>query len=448
VTAASPVHSEISGSLDFLNLARCQIVRISAISPLNLEVVLASYDRSMSSTTTPLKEARAARTLVLTGLNHALHDGFTDVIYVLLPIWQTEFALSYGVLAIFRGLYSGTMACLQIPAGYLAERIDAKFVLCGGTALAALGYALAGMSGSIVGLSFALALAGAGSSTQHPLASAAISRAYERAARRPLGFYNFTGDLGKAAFPALLSLLLVSIAWRQAVFALAATGILVSIAMAVWMPVVGKGHIADPKEKFSTTTESRGGFYWLLSIGMLDSAVRMGFLTFLPFLLIEKGATLPVRGLALALVFIGGAAGKFACGWLGEKVGTRRTVLFTEVATAILIVGILVLPLVPAIALLPTLGVMLNGTSSVLYGTVPELTPPHRTERAFALFYTGTIGAGAGAPVVYGLLGDAFGPATATAATAITALSICPFMIALARHLSDAVIPRSSVPKS
>ncbi len=149
----------------------------------------------------PANRTRAARTLALTGLNHALHDGFTDVIYVLLPIWQTQFALSYSVLAILRGLYSGTMACLQIPAGHLAERIDAKLILCCGTALSALGYALAGISGGIVGLSFALALAGAGSSTQHPLASAAVSRAYGRAARRPLGVYNFTGDLGKAAIP-------------------------------------------------------------------------------------------------------------------------------------------------------------------------------------------------------------------------------------------------------
>ena len=383
----------------------------------------------------------ATRTLVLTGLNHALHDGFTDTIYVLLPIWQTEFALSYSAVAIFRGLYSGVMACLQIPAGHLAERIDAKLILCGGTALSALGYALAGISGGIVGLSFALALAGAGSSTQHPLASAAVSRAYGRAARRPLGIYNFTGDLGKAAIPALMSLLLVSVAWGHAVLALAVAGIAVSIAMAVWMPAVGKGHTADPKQRSGRTGQNRGGFYWLLAIGMLDSAVRMGFLTFLPFLLIGKGATLPTRGFALALVFIGGAAGKFACGWLGERVGTRRTVLFTEIATAVLILGVLVLPLVPAIVLLPALGVMLNGTSSVLYGTVPELTPPHRTERAFALFYTGTIGAGAGAPVLYGFLGDAFGPATATASTAMTALAICPFMIALSRHLGDGVEP-------
>jgi FSR family fosmidomycin resistance protein-like MFS transporter len=396
---------------------------------------------SASSVAAAPSRTRAARTLALTGLNHALHDGFTDTIYVLLPIWQTEFALSYSVVAIFRGLYSGAMACLQIPAGHLAERIDAKLILCCGTVLSALGYAFAGLSGGVIGLSLALALAGAGSSTQHPLASAAVSRAYGRAARRPLGIYNFTGDLGKAAIPAAMSLLLVSFAWRHAVFALAAVAIAVSIAMAVWMPAVGKQHAADPTQRSSQAHQGQGGFYWLLAIGMLDSAVRMGFLTFLPFLLIDKGATLPTRGLALALVFIGGAAGKFACGWLGERVGTRRTVLFTEIATAVLILGVLVMPLVPAIVLLPALGVMLNGTSSVLYGTVPELTPPHRTERAFALFYTGTIGAGAGAPVLYGVLGDAFGPMTATAATAITALAICPFMIALSRHLgSDAEV--------
>ena len=27
---------------------------------------------------------------------HALHDGFTDLIYVLLPLWQKEFGLGYG----------------------------------------------------------------------------------------------------------------------------------------------------------------------------------------------------------------------------------------------------------------------------------------------------------------------------------------------------------------
>jgi predicted MFS family arabinose efflux permease len=42
----------------------------------------------------------------------------------------------------------------------------------------------------------------------------------------------------------------------------------------------------------------------------------------------------------------------------------------------------------------------------VLYGTVPELVAPERRQRAFSIFYTGGIGAGALAPVLYGLASD------------------------------------------
>ncbi len=174
----------------------------------------------------------------------------------------------------------------------------------------------------------------------------------------------------------------------------------------------------------------------LFAIGVLDTGVRMGLLTFLPFLLKAKGAALPTVGLALSLVFIGGAAGKFACGWLGARLGLLRTVLLTEIGTAAAILLVLALPLDPALALLPLLGVMLNGTSSVLYGTVPELAPAGRTERAFALFYTGTIGSGAVSPVFYGMIGDAAGPGWATVATAAVALAICPLALVLAPRLA------------
>jgi dipeptide/tripeptide permease len=96
---------------------------------------------------------------------------------------------------------------------------------------------------------------------------------------------------------------------------------------------------------------------------------------------------------------------------------------------------VLVLPLVPVLVLLPVVGLMLNGTSSVLYGTVPELAPSGRTEQAFAIFYTGTIGAGAIAPILFGMLGDAVGSHGAMMATAITAAAILPLAIALAPRL-------------
>jgi len=372
--------------------------------------------------------------LAFAGAAHALHDGYTDLIYILLPIWQSEFALSYSMLAALRALYAGAMAALQVPAGRLAERWDGRWVLALGTLTAALGYALAGYSGGLVGLGVALAISGAGSATQHPIASAAVSRAYGQSARGPLGTYNFSGDLGKASIPALTSLLLTIMPWRQSLWVLVALGVFAAIAIILFMPPLARRRpVADTARV--TAGAGRGGFPLLFSIGVLDTAVRMGLLTFLPFLLKAKGASLPTIGLALTLIFLGGAAGKFTCGWLGSRVGVVWTVLLTETGTAVLILAVLFLPLAASLAVLPFLGVMLNGTSSVLYGTVPELAPAARIEHAFAVFYTGTIGSGALSPVLYGLLGDALGPRVATVATAATALVILPLAMMLGRFL-------------
>ncbi len=391
----------------------------------------------MSVTATPssasaMPPPQARRTLAGACVVHALHDGYTDLIYVLLPVWQAEFALGYGALAALRGLYAGAMAALQVPSGRLAERMGGRTVVVAGTALAALGYALAGLSGSLIGLCAALALSGAGSSTQHPLASAAVSRAYGAAARGPLGTYNFAGDLGKAALPALTSLLLTILPWRSALWVIALLGLLVALTVRLLMPAGARGAPVAPRQ---ARGEGRGGFALLFAIGVLDSGVRMGFLTFLPFLLRAKGADLPLVGLALALVFLGGAAGKFTCGWLGARLGLLATVLATEAGTAAAILAVLALPLPPTLVLLPVLGIALNGTSSVLYGTVPELAAPGHVERAFALFYTGVIGSGAISPVLYGFIGDLAGANWGCAAAAGAALLTCPLALLLAPQL-------------
>jgi MFS transporter, FSR family, fosmidomycin resistance protein len=372
------------------------------------------------------------RTLWVTCIAHALHDGYTDLIYVMLPMWQADFGLSYATLAVLRGLYVGAMACLQLPAGRLAEQFGDRTILVSGTALAAAGWALAAASGGLVGVSSALLISGSGASTQHPIASGAVSRAYGKYARGPLGIYNFAGDLGKAVVPSLTSLLLAVFPWQDALWGVSTLGFVIAVAIWLFLPVTGRSF----QSKTTYHASRRGGFPLLVLIGVLDSAVRMGLLMYLPFLLKEKGASLPTIGLALSLVFIGGAGGKFACGWLGERIGILWTVVATEGGTALGIVATLVSPLAVSLALLPLLGIMLNGTSSVLYGTVPELTSLERTERAFALFYTATIGSGAIAPVIYGLLGDKLGIAWATLATAMTALAICPLAFVLAPRLA------------
>ena len=41
---------------------------------------------------TPRMSADQRRAASVAGLAHALHDGYTDLIYIMLPLWQTEFA--------------------------------------------------------------------------------------------------------------------------------------------------------------------------------------------------------------------------------------------------------------------------------------------------------------------------------------------------------------------
>jgi len=205
--------------------------------------------------------ATSRRALVVSCGVHALHDGYADILYVLLPLWQLEFGLGYAALGALRAVYIGLMAGLQVPSSMAAQRTSNVLILTVGTALAATGYLVAGAS----------------------------------------------------------------------------------------------------------------------------------------------------LGLALSLVFAGGAAGKLVCGFLGARLGVLTTVLLTEGLTAAGILALLPLHLHPGLALLPLIGIALNGTSSVLYGTVPELVSVERRQRAFGMFYTGTIGTGAVSPAIYGLFGDALG---------------------------------------
>ena len=133
-------------------------------------------------------------------LAHMLHDGYTDQLYVLLPVWQSDFGLSYAGLAVLRALYSGTMGGLQVPGDRLIARLGPRLALALATLVAAAGYLVMALPLGFSGLCAGLILAGIGSSVQHPRASLLVTNTYGKASRGPLGIYNFAGDLGKAAF--------------------------------------------------------------------------------------------------------------------------------------------------------------------------------------------------------------------------------------------------------
>lgn len=347
--------------------------------------------------------------------------------------------LGYVWLSVLRSAYALTLAALQIPVTSLTSNVRPVHLLVGSTAVTALGWLLAGLAGSAVALGAALVVAGIGASVQHPVASAMVSQAYGSGAKRPLGIYNFAGDVGKSMLPASAAVLLTYGSYRNVIFVYAGVGVLAALLIGALLkrtdPVQASSELSRPASDINRAVETPGAFRALLATAILDSAVRMGFLTFLPFIIKSSGGSLAQTGVGLTLVFIGGAVGKFCCGWMADSLGSTRAIMLTEVATALLIVLVLTTPLTVAMLTLPFLGVVLNGTSSVLYGAVTDVvdTPGH--VHAFSVFYTGTIGAGALAPVLYGYVGDHAGIAAAVIVIAVTAaVSFLPVTIATLRH--------------
>jgi MFS family permease len=389
----------------------------------------------------PVKRAQA--TLATASGTHFVHDGFADIVYVFLPLWAAEFSLTFVQVGIIRTAYTGAMALFQLPAGVLAERLGERALLAAGTAVVGAGFLALGWVDGFLPLLAILVASGLGSGVQHPLSSSLVSKAFETGARRAaLGTYNFSGDLGKVAAAAAVALAAAVLGWRQASVVAGALGVLAAVAILVVLIVLRQGGPSPAVEERGAGGSGWGirdlrGFQALAAVGMIDNATRTALLTFLPFVLMAKGVSVAGIGGALALVFAGGALGKFVCGLLAERLGLLRTVITTEAATAVGIVTVVAAPQALALAILFPLGIALNGTSSVLYATVADLVTAERRSRAYGLYYTLAIGASAVAPTVYGLVGDALGVPVTVTLTALVVLVTIPLCLMLRSAVAE-----------
>ena len=355
------------------------------------------------------------RTLATCCTAHVVHDGFSDVTYVLLPLLAQTFGLSLAQVGMIRSAHRVAMAAFQLPAGLLAERFGERNLLALGTLIAGVSFIALGYAPGYWAILAALFFAGLGSAVQHPLSSTIISHAYPGEGRRTaLGTYNFFGDVGKFAFGGIVSLcLLAGISWQAPVVAFGVAG--VAAAALVFVTVTGSRAYA--REAGPGKEAARGGwgirhkpaFAALCALDAIDSMTRTAFLTFIAFLLIARG--LPEGWAALV-----GAADTHRRH--GGEIRLRRARRAHGGAahdrrhrgrdrrrhTAHL-----ALPAVAAFFVLPLVGVVLQGTSSVIYGTIGDLVEQDKLPRAFGLVYTMGACCGIIAPLVYGMMGDAIG---------------------------------------
>ena len=349
---------------------------------------------------------------------HSLQDGLSAAIYVLLPILAQTFGLSYSQVGIIRAANNSAMMLFEIPSGMLSERIGERSLLVFGLVCAGLGYLLLAGASGFVTILLALFVAGFGAAFQHALSSSVISKTFLDAGRRTaLGAYNSSGDVGKLAFTGLLSLTIgMGVAWQGVVTGFGLLALIFAAGLLVILRHLDvgsrphiEGRVQSDSEKSGWGIRDRRAFTALAVIVFLDIAVQGGFLTFLAFLMIEKQVPTSLAALAVVLTLAGGILGKFGCGILAERFGIIRSLVLVECLTAAVIVAVLLSPSLLAFFLLPVLGLVLQGSSSITYATVSDLVRGERQSRGFAAIYSIASGASIVAPIVFGIIGDRFG---------------------------------------
>ena len=375
---------------------------------------------------------------------HIFHDGMVDMLYPLLPLLAQTFGLSFSEVGLIRAANKAAMALFQIPVGLLAERFGERLLLIAGTACAGIAYFGLGFSESYITIVCFLFLAGCGNAVQHPLCSSIVSGAYAAGNRRgALGTYNFAGDVGKLAFASAATLCVgMGFVWSTPIQVTGVVGILTALAILILLPqtarIIPSSGLQASEASAGWGIRDRKGFTALCGIAVLDSSTRTGFLTFIAFLMIANGVPEGWAASAPVIVFVGGMVGKLACGFLADRIGVIRTVILTELATGIGIILTLILPNLAAFFLLPLIGIALNGTSSVLYGTIGDLVEADRQSRAFGLFYTLGSVCGILAPWAYGYLGDLIGIPGALAAVGCVIFLTIPLCLILRPAISEA----------
>lgn len=386
----------------------------------------------------PVESSKKFRALFSFSAFHFLDDGFTDSIYLLLPFIAAELNLSFSQVGVLKGVFSGSMGLFQVPLSLLGERIGELIVIGAGTLGLASGFLVLSRVHTFPLIFLSLVFAKGTSAGQHGLSSSLLSRVFEISGRRTaMGTYNFSGDLGKVCLPFLLALMMNWWGWREGVFALSLLGLAAGVILWGLAKKNAPTPLSPSKEKEGIKRNhwgisNRKSFSALLTIGMIDIMTRNALLTFLPFLLLRKGISAAEIGFALTLLFAGGAVGKFTCGVLAERVGVIPMVVGTEILTSAGILSLIGFSPSLIWVALPFVGIVLNGTSSVLYATVAEIILPMARSRGYGLYYAITLGSGAVSPVIFGFLTDALGLSFTIISTALMILLTLP----LCRYLS------------
>nr|WP_218669405.1 MFS transporter [Massilia sp. KIM] len=312
---------------------------------------------------------------------HLLNDCVQAVLPSVYPLLKHEFALSFTQIGLITLTFQCTASLLQPWIGLYTDRKPIPFLLPAGMCVTMAGVALLAWAASFPMLLLAAGLIGVGSSTFHPEAS----RVARLASGGRFGFaqslFQVGGNLGSAFGPLLAAAIIVGhgqgqIAWLMLIVLLAVT---VLVGVSRWYA----GHLRNAPRKAAVhpgPALSRGRVMWALTVLALlvfSKYIYMASLSsYYTFYLIEKfQVSVDTAQLYLFLFLAAVAAGTFAGGPIGDRIGRKRVIWFSILGAAPFTLALPYADLFWTAVLSVVIGLVMSSAFSAIVVFAQELVP-------------------------------------------------------------------------
>lgn len=372
---------------------------------------------------------------------HMVEHLFNGVIAVILPLITTSLGLSLaqaGALASARTLMAGAAS---FPSGFFADLASRRNLLLG-LCLAMIGLGCLGMSAAwgFPALLISMALCGAGGGGFHPQSLAILSAAYREKRAFALGVHDSSANLGEVIGPLALGLLITFVDWRTALQIWAIPG----LALGFLYGLLGaEDGVAAPRRRdyrralWEDVLKNKMVFS-LVVVSTLRAMGQTALSAFLPlYLSLHLNLSAGAAGAYMSLLyFCAGVAPAFV-GWIADRFGHKSMIAAFSGSSVIAIVAIPYLGSGPLLAIaLAALGTLLWALRPVIVTAAMEAAPQNLAGSIVAVLYGANMGVSFLAPLMAGVIADAYGLPAALLSISAFPLLAAVVMILLFRPTS------------
>ena len=362
--------------------------------------------------------------LAANAATHSTEHLFNGIIAVILPLITSSFGLSLAQAGILVSARSLTAGMASFPSGFfadLAKRRNLLLALC----LAMLGVASFGLgvASSFPLLLVFMALGGAGSGGFHPQSLAILSATYREKRAFAVGVHDSSGNLGEVIGPLALGLLLSFFDWRTTLQLWAIPGLMAGVLYALFG---AEGKMAAPRPRdyrrslWDDVLKNRTVFALVMvsTLRMMGQTALSGFLPLYLSLYLKLPAAM--TGAYMSVLFLFAGTAPTVAGWVSDRLGRKALIVACSAAS---VVAIVMIPFLESGVLLAVefgaIGLFLWALRPVIITAAMEAAPPSLAGSIVALIFTANMGVSFLAPIMVGLIADAYGLPRALASIAI-----------------------------